>query len=300
MINMLFSDKEIIASTREAVNSAVKLNRLPQCVLITGAGESLRDKCALELAASVLCKNPVNGYPCNNCSSCRKAFSGIHPDMFRIVPEDGKKLLSVKTVRENCLSRLFAAPTEAENKVFLFPDCDNLSTVVQNALLKSVEEPPDDTMFILCAGGREGLLTTVISRLTEYPLGDPLSSKSRKSDDIVVETAENIALCIANEDEFAVMKAASSMHKNRKMMASVASRLILIIRDAMAQGSGTPLLSGSDMASYALSRNYRTSSLLQIKEIMDKIISEAGMNANENLLISRFSSDTAKIMKDRI
>lgn len=300
MIKMLFSDKEILKSTSEAVNAAVSLKRLPQCVLITGGSESLRNKCALELAASVLCKDTKDGFPCNNCSGCRKAFAAIHPDMFRIIPEDGKKLLSVKTVRENCLSRLFAAPTEAENKVFLFPECDNLSTVVQNALLKSVEEPPDDTMFILCAEGREGLLTTVISRLTEYPLGDPLSSKSRKTDDIIVETADNIALAIANEDEFAVMKAASPMHKNRKMMASVASRLILIIRDAMAQGSSAPLLSDHNMASYALSRNYRTSSLLQIKDIMDKIISEAAMNANENLLISRFSSDTAKVMKDRI
>ncbi len=300
MIKMLFSDKEILTSTRDAVNAAVKLKRLPQCVLITGGSESLRNKCALELSASVLCKDTKDGYPCNSCSGCRKALAGIHPDMFRVVPEEGKKLLSVKVVRENCLSRLFTAPTEAQNKVFLFPECDNLSTVVQNALLKSVEEPPDDTMFILCAEGREGLLTTVISRLTEYPLGDPLSSKSRKTDDIIVETADNIALAIANEDEFAVMKAASAMHKNRKMMASVASRLILIIRDAMAQGTSAPLLSGSDMASYALSRNYGTSSLLQIKDIMDKIISEANMNANENLLISRFSSDTAKVMKDRI
>lgn len=300
MIKMLFSDNEILKSTRDAVNSAAALNRLPQCVLITGGSEALRNKCALELAAGVLCRSPENGYPCNKCNGCKKAFSGIHPDMFRVVPEDGKKLLSVKTVRETCLSRLYAAPTEGENKVFLFPDCDNLSVVVQNALLKSVEEPPDDTMFILCAQGREGLLTTVISRLTEYPLGDPLSAKSKKTDDEVIEIADGIALAIANEDEFAVMKASSPMHKNRKLMSAVASRLILIIRDALAQGTGTPLLSGSDMASYALSRNFRTSSLLQIKEVMDKIISEAQMNANENLLISRFSSDTAKIMKDRI
>ncbi len=300
MIKMLFSDKEILQSTRDAVNSAVSLKRLPQCVLITGGSEALRNKCALELAASALCKESASGFPCNNCSGCRKAFAGIHPDMFRIVPEDGKKLLSVKTVRENCLARLFTAPTEAENKVFLLSDCDNLSVVVQNALLKSIEEPPDDTMFILCAEGREGLLTTVISRLTEYPLGDPLSAKGRKTDDAVNEVADNIALALANEDEFAVMMACSPMHKNRKMMSSVAARLILIIRDALAQGSGTPLLSGSDMASYALSRSYRTSSLLQIKEVMDKIISDAAMNANENLLISKFSSDTAKIMKDRI
>ena len=83
------------------------------------------------------------------------------------------------------------------------------------------------------------------------------------------------------------------------MLRAMQERLMLIIRDAMAEGSGTPLLSGSDMAVYSLSRSYKISSLLQIKEVLDKIIEEAGHNANENLLISRFSAETARIMKDR-
>ena len=96
-----------------------------------------------------------------------------------------------------------------------------------------------------------------------------------------------------------MMLTCAPMHKNRKMMAAVAQRLVLIIRDAMAEGSGAPLLSGSDMAAYSLSRSYKISSLLQIKEILDKITEEAGRNANENLLISRFSAETARIMKER-
>lgn len=300
MINMLFADNEILKSTREAVNSAVKAGRLPCSILLSGASAALREKCAYELAAAVLCTENKNSAPCMKCSACLRALSGVHPDIMKMVPEDGKKLLSVKSVRENCLSRLYTAPAEGDNKVFIFPSCDDMSTVIQNALLKSIEEPPEDTLFILCADARESLLTTVISRLTEYPLGDPLSSKSRKSDEEVISCAEKLALAMANEDEFSLMIAAGAMHKNRKMMSAVASRLILIIRDAMTEGSRAEHLSGCEMASYALSRSFRTSSLLQIKEIMDKIISEAASNANENLLISRFSSEIAVIMKDRI
>ena len=298
---MIFTDKEIPENTIKAVNSAVKLGRLPCSVLLSGGSEALREKCALELASAVLCTETQgrNSEPCMKCSACLRVRSGLHPDVFRIIPEDGKKLLSVKTVRENCLSRLSSSPTEGLNKVFIFPECDDMQAVVQNALLKSIEEPPEDTMFIFCCDVREGLLDTVISRLTEYPLGDTLSSKSRKTDDKVLKTAENIAFALCNEDEFGVMLACSPMHKNRKMMASVASSLILIIRDAMAEGSGSPVLSGCDMAAYSLSRSYKISSLLQIKEVLDKIIDEAQHNANENLLISRFSSETASIMKDR-
>lgn len=297
---MIFTDSEILKSTADAVNKAASLGRLPCSILLTGGSESLREKCANEIASAVLCTENKDSLPCGKCSACLRAKAGIHPDIMRIVPEEGKKLLSVKTVRESCLSKLYTAPSEADNKVFVFPDCDDLSAVVQNALLKSIEEPPEDTMFILCAEGREGLLTTVISRLTEYPLGDPLSSKSKKTDEAIRETAEKIALALSSEDEYAVMMATVPMQKNRKMMAQVAEKLILIIRDAMAQGSDTPLLSGCDMASYSLSRSYKISSLLQIKELMDKIVSEASSNANENLLISRFSSETARIMKERI
>lgn len=297
---MIFTDKEIPENTIKAVNSAVRLGRLPCSIMLSGGSEALREKCALELASAVLCSEAQGkGEPCMKCSSCLRVRAGLHPDVFKIVPEDGKKLLSVKTVRESCLARLSSSPTEGLNKVFIFPGCDDMQSVVQNALLKSIEEPPEDTMFIFCCDVREGLLTTVISRLTEYPLGDTLSSKSRKTDEKVMSVAENIAFALCNEDEFGVMLACAPMHKNRKMMVSVVQRLILIIRDAMAEGSGTVPLSGSDMAAYSLSRSYKISSLLQIKEVLDKIIDEAGHNANENLLISRFSAGTASVLKER-
>ncbi len=298
---MFFSDNSIPENTRNAVNSAVKLGRLPCSILLTGGSEELRQKCALELASSVLCPHTKeNGnFSCGKCNTCMRVKAGLHPDVTVVLPEDGKKILSVKTVREKCLSRLATAPAEEENKVFFFPQSDGLQTVVQNALLKSVEEPPEDTMFIFGAFAGEGLLTTVISRLTEYPLGDHLTARKRVEEN-VLSTAHNIAMALCNEDEFGVMLSTVPMIKNRKMMASVSEQLILIIRDAMAQGSGAAVLSDNETAAYALSRSYKISSLLQIKEVLDKIISEAGFNANENLLISRFSSLTAAVLKERL
>lgn len=298
---MLFTDKEIPRITADAVNSAIASGRLPSSILLVGGSEKLREKCALELAQSVLCteNGGGNGQPCLKCSSCLRAGAGLHPDVIRIIPEDGKKLLSVKVLRESCLSKLAIAPTEGLNKVFFFPDCDSLQPVVQNALLKTIEEPPEDTMFILSANAGEGLLTTVLSRLTVYMLGDHLTASGKKNDEQAWEIARSMSLALCKNDEYGLMLAAAPMHKNRKLMASVAEKMILIIRDAMAEGSGAAPLSDSDIAAYSLSRCYSISLLLQIKSVLDKIISDAASNANENLLICSFSAGVADIIKKR-
>ncbi len=297
---MLFTDKEIPEVTRNSVNSAISSGRLPSSILLAGGSEKLREKCALELASAVLCtENKGSSQPCLKCSSCLRAKAGIHPDIIKIVPEDGKKLLSVKLLRENCLAKLAMAPTEGLNKVFFLPECDALQPVVQNALLKTIEEPPDDTMFILSANAGEGLLTTVLSRLTLYSLGDHLTASGKKNDEQVTQLAKKMSLALCKEDEFGLMLAAAPMQKNRKLMASVAERMIIIIRDAMAQGSGAVLLSDCDVEAYSLARSYSVSLLLQIKVILDKIISDAASNANENLLICSFSAGFADIIKKR-
>lgn len=298
----LFTDSEIPAETSDTVNAAIKRGRLPCSILLSGGSEKLRRKCAFELSCAALCPNetPPSEEPCGKCNTCKRVMMGLHPDVTEVIPDDGKKLVSVNTVRQKVLASLYASPTEGENKVYIFPEADNLPSVVQNALLKSIEEPPDDTLFIFCCDQRESLLTTVISRLTEYHLGETLSSSTRKNDEKITETANNIALSIANDDEFSLMLKLSVMHKNRKMMGEVAQKLIIIIRDAMTEGSGAELFSGCDTAAYALSRSYKTSSLLKIKEIMDIIVSEAAANANENLLITRFCSLLAEVMKERI
>ncbi len=297
---MIFTDKEIPSVTANAVNSAVSSGRLPSAVLLTGGSGKLREACAMELSQAVLCtESGGNAQPCLKCSACLRARAGIHPDIMRIIPEEGKKLLSVKAVRENCLARLAVSPTEGLNKVFYFPDCDSLQPVVQNALLKSIEEPPEDTLFIFSANAGEGLLTTVLSRLTVYMLGDHLTASGKKNDELPWEIARKLAVALCKEDEYGIMLTSAPMHKNRRLMAEVAEKMILIIRDAMAEGSGAAPLSDSEPESYFLARSYSISLLLQIKAVLDKIISDAASNANENLLICSFSAGVADIIKKR-
>lgn len=292
---MLFSSQEIPEETRTAVNSLSARGRLPQSVMLTGGSEALREKCALELAMAANCTALKNGQPCLKCSDCLKIKAGSHPDIVKVVPEPDRKTVSKKVVKEQVIDNLHVAPNEAANRVFLFPDAHDLSEIIQNSLLKSIEEPPEFDMFIFECEQREDMLSTVISRCTEFPLGDALTSRSKKSDEKVTQIACGIVDAVCKGTEFDIMLATSPMFKNRALMKKTAAKLIIIVRDAMAESSGTALLSGCETQAMQLGLKFSTAKLLKIKNAMDEIMSFADSNANENLLISRFSSVLAHI-----
>ncbi len=286
---MIFSDKDIPESTRTAVRTLAERRRLPQSVMLTGGSESLREKCAKELAAAAMC-TAKSGIPCGKCADCRKVKAGAHPDMIRIVPDGSRKTLSIENVRNNVRDTLWIAPNEAENKIYVFPDADDLSLQVQNALLKSVEEPPDFVMFIFLAARRESFLPTVISRTTEFVLGDVRVSSSKRTDDAASDIASSVIAALSSGNEYDIMICAAAMQKNRKLMKQVAAKIIETVRDAMAERCGAELISDAQTDALRLAAIFSEARLLKIKSAMDKIMAFSDMNANENLLISEFSA----------
>lgn len=298
---MVFHDQAIPEGTRKAVNAALAHGRLSQSVMLTGGSPKLREDCARELCMAALCASPQPGtqLPCGTCHSCRKIIAGTHPDLTRVSPTGGRKTVAVSDVRQQVMEPLYKSPTEAENKVYLFDNADALSPQIQNALLKSIEEPPEDVMFLFLCEKRESLLTTVISRLTEYPLGDTLSAGGRTEDEAVVQTACAIVTALAQEDEYTLMLHTAPMAKNRTMMAQTAAKITEIVRDALAEHGGARMLSGCEKEALLLSIHYGAPALIRIKDAMDTVMTNASANANENLLLTLFSSSLAVIMKER-
>ena len=296
-----FADPHIPDSTRRAVNAAAAHGRLPQSVMLSGGTKALREACAKELCLAALCAeaSPADPLPCGACHCCRKVLAGTHPDVTVVSPTGNRKTVGKGDVEEQVLEPLYKSPTEADNKVYIFPDADTLSPAVQNSLLKTLEEPPEDVMFLLLCEKRESLLVTVISRLTEYPLGDALSAEGREEDEAVTATARQLAAALANGDEYALMLQTAPMAKNRAMMAQTAARLTEIVRDALVSGSGAGQLSGCGKEASLLAVSYGAPSLIKIKDAMDRIIANAAANANENLLLTQFSSSLAVILKER-
>ena len=296
---MLFSKPGIPEQTKNAVRKLCAAGRLPQSVLLTGGEEKLRVACGEELAAAALCSAPPSAAPCGKCPNCIKAKAGSHPDLIRILPAEGRKTVSKEIVSARVIGDLWVAPNEAENKVYLFPDAQELSPLIQNTLLKTLEEPPPFVMFLLLADRRESLLDTVISRCTEFSLGD-LGAETRKKEALLAaETAAGLAQAMCGGSEYAIMLKTAPMLKNRALMKKTAEALTLIARDAMVAGSGAALLSGYEREAQLLSGRFSVETLLKLKEEMETIRAWADRNANENLLISRFSIALAALAKQK-
>ncbi len=131
--------------------------------LFIGPKEAGQETAARALAAAWLCPKSSSGRPCKTCPACLKLDAGVHPDFVVIEPLAGKEKISVDQARE-LIKGLCYAPLEGSFRVVLVPQAERLSLEAANALLKTLEELPEDTAVILTAAEAEMLPPTIISR----------------------------------------------------------------------------------------------------------------------------------------
>lgn len=133
----------------------------------TGSGKRLM---ADAFAKTLLCE--AGGIEaCGTCKSCKQAESGNQPDLRAVVRE--KASLGVSEIREQVTSDAQIKPYSSAYKVYIIDEADKLTEEAQNALLKTIEEPPEYAVFLLLATKREALLPTVLSRcvtISFYPV----------------------------------------------------------------------------------------------------------------------------------
>jgi DNA polymerase-3 subunit delta' len=129
--------------------------------LLIGPAGSGKRNAAVAMAAALNCMvAPRVG--CGDCSSCLRIVRHRHPDVHHIVPEG--PLIPVDVIREAVLPEAARSPFEGGYKVFIIEEADRMNEPAQNALLKTLEEPHLDTVFILISDQEEDLLDTVQSR----------------------------------------------------------------------------------------------------------------------------------------
>lgn len=132
--------------------------------LFSGPVGSGRHTFALAFAQALLCQQPGQDGACGQCDACRHFAHGIHPDFKQLELIEKEKNIKVERVRQLCAD-ISMQPQRSERKVYLI-NGDSLNEQGQNALLKSLEEPPGYVVFLMIASGTEKLLPTVISRMT--------------------------------------------------------------------------------------------------------------------------------------
>ncbi len=158
-----------------SIENALKERHLPHAILIDGDVGTGRHTLAAYLSTAVVCDG--DKIPCFNCHNCHLANDSNHPDITVLIPEEGKKSISVKQIRQ-LKTNAYIKPHTANAKVFIIDYADTLNEESQNALLKVLEEPPQSTFFILIAESKASLLTTVISRCVAFSLNVPTSEEA--------------------------------------------------------------------------------------------------------------------------
>ncbi len=151
--------------------------------------------------------------PCGACVSCNKIEDNIHPDVLFIYPEGKSSQISIDSIRK--IERAMSLkPYEGRTKVYVIDGADNMTEEAANCLLKSLEEPPKDTVMVLLASNMSRLMPTIISRcqkITFYPL-DEESVKSELTRRYGLD--EKKALCISRFAEGSLGKAIETMEED--------------------------------------------------------------------------------------
>jgi DNA polymerase III delta' subunit len=143
------------------LRGAIERSRVPHAYLFSGpVGAPLLDT-ATALAAALNCTTRT---ACGECDPCAKIIGGIHPDVVTLVREGAAQIVPIESVRTQVLGRIGLPPHEADVRVFIVEEATAMAPPAANALLKTLEEPPARTLFVLCTTAPEQLLPTIRSR----------------------------------------------------------------------------------------------------------------------------------------
>lgn len=158
------SFKEVVGQKdlMKYIKNAVSENKISHAYIFNGERGSGKKLFANLFATTLLCEEKGTD-PCNKCHSCLQAISGNHPDIIRVTREKANTI-SVDEIREQVNNTVSIKPYQGPYKIYIIPQADYMTPQAQNALLKTIEEPPEYAIFLLLTENAETLLPTITSR----------------------------------------------------------------------------------------------------------------------------------------
>lgn len=160
----MFSFSEIVGheQIKEHMQAAIRDKKPFHAYLFQGEEGVGKEALARTFAAGLQCQSESTDKPCKECVSCRQTESGNQPDVIWVTRE--KASLGVDEIREQLCNTMDIKPFSSPYKIYLVPEAEKMTEAAQNALLKTIEEPPEYGIVILMTSNISALLPTIQSR----------------------------------------------------------------------------------------------------------------------------------------
>ena len=154
----IYGQQQIVEHFRKAIET----KKISHAYIIHGERSSGKEFIAKVFAQALLCEKGGKE-PCGECHSCHQAVSGNHPDIIRVL-HDKPATIGVEDIRIGINNDILIKPYSSEHKVYIINEAEKMTVQAQNALLKTLEEPPAYAVIILLTSNLEMMLPTILSR----------------------------------------------------------------------------------------------------------------------------------------
>ncbi len=146
------------------LQNAASCGTVSHAYIFNGPEGSGKRMLAEAFAMLLLCESPQDNEPCMHCRSCRQALGKNHPDILYLTHE--KSVISVDDVRRQITQDVEIRPYDSRYKIYIADEAEKMNPQAQNALLKTLEEPPEYVVIFLLTTNADAFLPTILSRCT--------------------------------------------------------------------------------------------------------------------------------------
>lgn len=178
--NKAIGFKDIVGNdmVKEHFIKAIENHKVSHAYILAGEAGMGKKSFANAFAMSLLCEKGGSD-PCMVCHSCKQVMAGSHPDLIYVTHEKPGSI-GVEEIREQINDTIMIRPYSSYYKVYIVDEAEKLTVQAQNALLKTIEEPPSYAVILLITTNQEAFLPTILSRCVQLKL-KPLKDFTVKS-----------------------------------------------------------------------------------------------------------------------